>query len=348
MNSDAAQALGRARRNRKESRMISLKSVGQMSRRGGLVFMLLSALAGSAAASAQTLETLVSFSGPGIAEPEGSLIADANGNLFGTTAEGGTSNYGSVFEIAKDSTTSSGYASTPTTLVSFDDSDGPFPAADLIADATGNLFGTTLYGGGYGSVFEIAKDSTTSTGYASTPKTLVSFDDSDGAFPFAGLIADANGNLFGTTAEGGTSNYGTVFEIAKTSTGYASTPTTLVSFDGNDGASPFAGLIADASGNLYGTTVNGGASEVGTVFEIARDSTTSTGYASTPKTLVSFDVSDGSVPAAGLIADANGNLYGTTINGGASGVGTVFEIARGLDHLDRLCKYTKDPGQLRR
>ena len=107
----------------------------------------------------------------------------------------------------------------------------------LFADANGNLFGTTTYSGanGYGTVFEIAK---TANGYASTPITLVSFNCSNGANPVGSLIIDANGNLFGTTSLGGANNLGTVFEIAKTDSGYASAPTTLVSFTSSNGASP--------------------------------------------------------------------------------------------------------------
>jgi len=156
---------------------------------------------------------------------------------------------------------------------------------------------------------------------------LVSFNGTDGAEPLAGLIADANGNLFGTTASGGANGGGTVFEIAKIAGGYASTPTVLVSFCSQancaDGGTPEAGLIADANGNLFGTTVFGGANRFGTVFEIAK---TTGGYASTPTVLVSFNRTNGANPQAGLIADANGNLFGTTLSGGANGQGTVFEI----------------------
>jgi uncharacterized repeat protein (TIGR03803 family) len=264
---------------------------------------------------ASTPTTLVSFNGADGNEPLAGLMADANGNLFGTTFSGGASGDGVVFEIAK---TSGGYASTPTTLVSFDYADGQAPFAGLIADANGNLFGTTYRGGasGDGTVFEVAK---TSGGYASTPTILVSFNGVDGSSPYAGLLADTDGNLFGTTQNGGVAGDGTVFEIVKTSGGYASTPTILVSFNGVDGSQPLAALIADANGNLFGTTYRGGASGDGTVFEIIR---TSSGYASTSTTLVSFNFADGVGPAASLIADANGNLFGTT------DTGAVFEIAR--------------------
>ncbi len=169
-------------------------------------------------------------------------------------------------------------------------------------------------------MFEIAK---TSAGYASTPTTLVSFNGNGGSVPLGSLIADANGDLFGTTYEGGASGDGTAFEIAKTSAEYASTPTTLVSFNGADGAEPFGGLIADANGDLFGATRNGGANNIGTVFEIRK---TPTGYASTPTTLVSFNGNDGAEPFGSLIADASGDLFGTTYGGGANGGGTVFEI----------------------
>jgi hypothetical protein len=156
-----------------------------------------------------------------------------------------------------------------TPLVSFNGINGEGPQAGLIADADGNLFGTTAFGGAYGggTAFEIAK---AAADYASTPTTLVNFNigSTDGYRPLAGLIADANGNLFGTASQSGVSDYGTVFKIAKTATGYASNPTTLVNFNGTNGENPLAGLIADANGNLLGTTYLGGAYGDGSVFEI--------------------------------------------------------------------------------
>jgi len=266
-------------------------------------------------------------------QPQAGLIADADGNLFGTTRFGGIygagftapSGFGTVFEVAKTAAGyPSTYGSTPTTLVSFNNADGAFPLAGLIADTRGNFFGTTSGGGanGAGTVFEIAR---TAGGYANTPTVLVSFNGTDGASPQAGLIADARGNLFGTTGAGGANGAGTVFEIAKTAGSYANTPTVLVSFNGTDGARPQAGLIADARGNLFGTTGAGGANGAGTVFEITR---TAGGYAGTPAILVSFNGANGANPVAGLIADARGNLFGTTGAGGAHGQGTVFEIAK--------------------
>lgn len=120
---------------------------------------------------------------------------------------------------------------------------------------------------GAGTVFELAK---TTTGYAAAPTTLVNFNNIDGADPYAGLIADANGNLFGTTVNGGAFNAGTAYKIAKTATGFAAAPTTVVSFNHSNGSSPYGGLIADAQGHLLGTAYGGGAFGVGTVFEIKR------------------------------------------------------------------------------
>ena len=265
--------------------------------------------------------TLVSFTGADGANPYGSLITDAAGDLFGTTYGGGVGNYGTVFEVAK---TEGGYAKKPTTLVSFNGYDGGVLQGSLITDAAGDLFGTTDEGGASaGTVFEIAK---TKHGYAKSPTTIASFNGGDGQNPQGSLIADAAGDLFGTTALGGADNDGTVFEIAKTDGGYASAPTTLVSFDGPNGQAPAGSLIADAAGDLFGTTFTGGADGNGTVFEIAK---TEGGYASAPTILVSFGVAGGpSQPSGSLIIDASGDLFGTTVAGGADGNGTVFEIAK--------------------
>src|ERR1700723_406789 len=132
---------------------------------------------------------------------------------------------------------------TLTDLVSFTLTNGAYPEGSLIADANGDLFGTTYAGGanGYGTVFEIVKTGNT---YASSPTTLVSFTSTNGAYPQGSLIADANGDLFGTTYAGGANGYGTVFEIVKTGNSYASSPTVLVSFTGPNGRNPYGNLIA--------------------------------------------------------------------------------------------------------
>jgi uncharacterized repeat protein (TIGR03803 family) len=296
---------------------------------------------------ASTPTTVISFDS--LEHPQGSLIADSNGDLFGTIPDGGVNGDGTVFEITGTGFVPGGPAKPPpsdgvlfppnrlTTLVNFDraagfTSDGSGPEGDLIADAKGDLFGTTG-SGGVGTAANPA-NGTVFTGYASTPTTLVSFhlDDPDAPqTPVAGLLADANGDLFGTSEFGGANGLGTVFELKKTASGYAGTATTLASFSNNPGgAEPKGNLIADANGDLSGTTYLGGAEDAdglshGTLFEIAK---TAAGYASTPTTLISFNGDDGDAPVASLIADSNGDLFGTTELGGASGGGTVFEIAK--------------------
>jgi uncharacterized repeat protein (TIGR03803 family) len=270
-----------------------------------------------------TYTVLVSFNGSDGESPYGGLLIDANGNLFGTTEQGGTDGYGTVFEIAN---TTSGYAATPIVLASFDGTDGQWPTGGLFADAHGDLLGTTANGAanGDGTVFEISK---TAGSYASAPAVMFGFNASDGADPLGNLVADAAGDLFGVTFAGpGTVGDGTVFELARTASGYASTPTVLATFNGTDGAYPDAGLLADNKGDLFGTTLQGGADGDGTVFEIAN---TASGYASTPIVLASFTGSNGQNPIGGaLIADTNGDLFGTAQTGGAHGDGTIFEIAR--------------------
>ena len=147
--------------------------------------------------------------------------------------------------------------------------DGNYPPAGLIRDAAGNLYGTTLYGGAhnYGTVFELSA----SAGGGWTETVLHSFnnDGTDGWYPQAGLIFDAAGNLYGTTARGGAyTYYGTVFELSPNGSG-GWTETVLHSFgNGADGVFPFAGLTFDAAGDLYGTTYLGGTYDEGTVFEL--------------------------------------------------------------------------------
>jgi uncharacterized repeat protein (TIGR03803 family) len=279
----------------------------------------------AATAITPVLTTLVSFNSANGAVLTADLMADGAGDLFGTTLQGGANGYGTVFEIAK---TGGGYARAPTTLASFNGANGIYPAVGLIADAAGDLFGTTLWGGASsdGTVFEIAK---TGGRYASAPTTLVSFNGADGLEPPGYLIADAAGDLFGTTAVGGANNDGTVFELVNHGVSY--TLKTLVSFNDANGRQSQARLIADAAGDLFGTTVDGGAKGYGTVFEIAK---TGGRYASAPTTLVSFNGANGKLPHAGLIADAAGNLFGTTAGSGAEGdSGTVFELSGAGFHV---------------
>jgi uncharacterized repeat protein (TIGR03803 family) len=253
------------------------------------------------------------------ASPAAGLIMDAAGNLYGTTYEGGQYGHGVVFELS-----SSSAGSTETVLHSFDNSDGAGPAAGLIMDAAGNLYGTTTAGGQYGSgvAFEL---SPSSTGWTET--VLHSFNNSDGTYPYAGLIMDAAGDLYGTTYEGGNLacnapyGCGVVFELTNTGSGWEEN--VLHSFDDSDGAYPQAALIMGEAGNLYGTTGKGG-NAFGLVFELTK---ARSGWKE--KVLFSFDQTDGFAPWAGVIMDTAGRLYGTTNSGGPNenGYGVVFRLS---------------------
>jgi uncharacterized repeat protein (TIGR03803 family) len=254
------------------------------------------------------------------AEPDAGLIFDAAGNLYGTTAFGGASGHGTVFKLAPNQDGSW----TESVLHSFNFTDGAVPLAGLIFDAAGNLYGTTVDGGAYeyGTVFKLAPNQDGSW----TESMLHSFNNSDGAYPVAGLIFDAAGSLYGTTGGDSFSNAGKVFKLAPNQDG-SWTESVLHSFIGSDGEYPYAGLIFDAAGNLYGTTYEGGASNYGTVFKLAPNQDGSW----IESVLHSFHGSNGENPEAGLIFDAAGNLYGTTAFGGASGHGTVFKLAPNQD-----------------
>jgi uncharacterized repeat protein (TIGR03803 family) len=282
------------------------------------------------------LTTLVSFDGTDGAEPSSELILDSGGNLYGTTVNGGANGDGSVFEIAN---AAGSYASTPTTLASFDSSNDAFNyVPGLVMDADGNLLGVTGGGGadGAGAIFEIAK---TADSYASSAAILASFNSTDGMAPLSALTIGSDGNLYGTTFYGGSSSDGTVFELAKTGVGYAGTPTTLINFNGADGADLYQGaLIADPAGNLFGTTLLNSPFGFSTVFELAK---TPDGYANTVTTLVAGFTGNGDL--TGLVMDASGNLFGTTGTGD-----TVFEIAKTAagyaDQATTLATFTQATG----
>jgi uncharacterized repeat protein (TIGR03803 family) len=263
------------------------------------------------------------------AGPEGGVSTDSAGNLFGTTSVGGADNDGAVFMLAPDASEAVLYSFCAQAHCS----DGGEPQAAVIRDDAGNLYGTTYAGGnqgclggfGCGTVFRLAPNGTETVLHAFA-------GGSDGEYPVASLIRDRAGNLYGTTLDGGTGtcNNGTgeapagcgiVFEIARNGT-----ETVLHTFvGGSDGSNPYAALIEDGAGNLYGTTLYGGSTGCndygcGTVFEIASNGTETVLYAFKGG-------SDGAYPTGALIEDSAGNLYGTTQSGGKHDDGTVFKLA---------------------
>jgi uncharacterized repeat protein (TIGR03803 family) len=288
------------------------------------------------AANGYALTTLHSFSGDDGSNPWAAVIADASGNLYGTTCGGGSSGFGTVFRLDA----ANNYALT--TLHSFSGPDGDHPAAAVIVDASGDLYGTTYgnYGGGppyyYGTVFKLDA----ANGYALT--TLHSFSGPDGAYPAAAVITDAAGNLYGTTVGGGPYDHGTIFKL-DAANGYALT--TLHSFN-LDGMYPKAAVMADAAGNLYGTTFGRWDSGIyGTVFKLD----VANNYSRT--TLHGFSGSDGAYPAAAVVADAAGNLYGTTYGeydavwGWIYDYGSIFKLDAANNYaLTVLHSFSGDDG----
>ncbi len=262
-------------------------------------------------------------SGGGYGNGSYSLWKDPSGNLYGTMFFGGTYGEGMVFELSP----SGGGEWTETVLHSFGSgTDGQDPESGVIMDAAGNLYGTTVQGGiycpslsGCGIVYELSP----SEGGGWTETVLHNFNLNDGLRPWASLILDAAGNLYGTTAQGGAYSYGTVFELSP-SEGGGWTETVLHSFneDGHDGWSPLAALILDTTGNLYGTTLYGGTNLYGTVFELL---TRQGGWTET--VLYNFDNLDlGGSLFGSVVRDRAGNLYGTTSVGGVYYTGLVFEL----------------------
>ncbi len=260
--------------------------------------------------SAQTFTTLQSFDSTDGANPEAALVQGLNGNLYGTTQQGGANGAGTVFEITPGGTL--------TTLYSFCSigvcADGDDPYAGLVLAANGDLYGTTTGGGakGDGTVFKITPGGALTTLYSFCSASACT----DGEKPTAGLVQAANGDFYGTTELEGAKGDGTVFKITP-----AGTLTTLYTFcslsDCADGKGA-SGLILAINGDFYGTTTGGGANGYGTVFKIT--------VAGALTTVHSFDSTDGADPYAGLVQGANGDFYGTTYIGGANGEGTVYEI----------------------
>ena len=287
----------------------------------------------------------------------GTLARDSSGNLYGTTITGGIKGQlccGTVFRV-----TASGEE---TVLYRFNGIDGDgFPQDGVVRDSSGNLYGTTQNGGpnNAGTVFKVDPTGKKTALYSFTGSA-------DGAYPMAGVVLDAKGNLYGTTSGGGSSSYaGTVFKVDPTGK-----ETVLYTFTGsNDGGIPEAGVIRDSHGNLYGTTYSGGTDGLGTVFKVntqgqetvlhnfagtndgwlplggslVRDSAGNL-YGTTPQGSTSFGVvfkidpkgnetiihnfsgKDGKIPYGTLVLDKAGNLYGTASEGGAYGGGVIFKL----------------------
>jgi uncharacterized repeat protein (TIGR03803 family) len=336
------------------------------------------------------------------ADPSGTIAFDAAGNLYGTTQDGGAYFYGTAYQLRRDGSgewsehvitsfsdgvdgaypesgvyvDASGnvYAATPigaspackftgwydpgcgavvklsprsggpwqsTVISQFGSTDGAIPLASLIADSFGNYYGTTSAGGAYayGEVYRLSP-----SGRSWNKSTLYSFTGvaGDGIYPSGNLVLDKSGNLYGATQFGGAtgsagycsngySGCGVAYELSPSSNGQWK-EAILYTFENTTAAQPMAGLISDAAGNLYGTTMQGGTNYVcddgpyggcGAVFELSPGA----GGSWTETMLHEFAYTDGGNPIAGLTMDAAGNLYGTAINGGSDAGGTAFELS---------------------
>ena len=266
--------------------------------------------------------SLISFNGPNGAAPYAALAQSTNGYFYGTTTENGPDNvlagYGTVFRLSTNGALN--------TLYIFGDANpnGTTPGAGLTASPDSNFYGTTIYGGtsghSLGTIFKLATNG--------TQIVLASFSGTNGAYPEAPLVQGVDGNFYGTAAYGGTNNLsyggdGTVFKV--TTNGVL---TVLAFFNGTNGANPMAGLVQGTDGNFYGTTQNGGTNDAasggdGTVFKVTTNGVLTR--------LVSFNVTNGANPIAGLALGLDGNLYGTTPYGGTNdiasgGDGIIFRI----------------------
>jgi uncharacterized repeat protein (TIGR03803 family) len=264
------------------------------------------------------------------ASPYAGVIEDRDGNLYGTTFDGGSNaacpeGCGTVYEIDPQGD--------ETILYSFQGTgDGAGPVGGLVRDGQGNLYGTTWYtnnqssaNSGCGTVFMVTP--------AGAESVLHSFSScgADGAEPNAGVILGTDGNLYGTTTTGGAYNKGTIYEVTT-----AGAETVLYSFTGKaDGGDPVSTLVRDTAGNLYGTTYSGGAGAktvcgrplygCGVVFKLDRAGAETVLYTFRPTP--EGELPHGAHPAAGLLFDEEGNFFGTTqAGGGANGGGVIFKL----------------------
>lgn len=286
------------------------------------VFLLMSVVT-ALPAQAQTFKVLHTFHGANGAGPVSQLIRDTAGNFYGTTSSGGKGctyikiGCGTAFKLDR--------TGKQVWLHSFKGTNGEDPFAGLLRDAAGNLYGTTDFGGGTACNNSLGCGTAFKLDGSGKESVLHKFKGQpDGDTPASLLVQDGRGNLYGTTAYGGINGVGSIFKIENTGK-----ETILYSFTGGtDGCYPDAGVILDAAGNLYGITFEGGSSGFcngyGLVFEL--DTT------GTLTVLHSFDSADGAYPASVLIFDKTGNLYGTTREGGkpecgGTGCGVVFELS---------------------
>jgi uncharacterized repeat protein (TIGR03803 family) len=271
------------------------------------------------------------------ASPEAAPIQDPNGELYGTTSDGGAYKFGTVFKITPDGALTTVY----TFCAQSGCPDGAVPYGGIVRAPDGAFYGTTIMGGVYGTVgglgsggtvFKITPDGTLTTLYNFCAESNCA----DGNQPYTALVRASNGEFYGTTYTGGAYNQGTIFKITA-----GGTLTTLYSFCAQsgcpDGSLPSAALVQSANGDLFGTTYSGGADNDGTIFRITRGGTLTNLYSLCAKCPV------GANPTGNLIQATDGALYGTTSAGGDHRGGAIFKIAPdgALTALYSFCSQSK-------
>jgi uncharacterized repeat protein (TIGR03803 family) len=247
--------------------------------------------------------------------PYSGLVQGSNGLLYGLTTVGGTNNgLGTAFRISTNGAIASASLYYPVT--------GSYPHGGLVQAADGNFYGLTTIGGASG-YFQLYLGSSGNGALVKLSQNLTltamsPFNYEDGALPSSTLVQGLDGKLYGTAQLGGTNGgWGTIFRVSPQAQNGPITG--LFSFNNNNGATPVAGLAQDADGTLYGTTYSGGAHNAGTLFKLSSDGTFTSLY--------SFSGgAGGSNCYGGLVLASDGNLYGTTENGGVYGAGTVFQL----------------------
>jgi uncharacterized repeat protein (TIGR03803 family) len=256
--------------------------------------------------------TLYTFTGGSDgSQPQGNLLLGSDGSIYGTASAGGKFGGSCTFLFGCGVVFKIDSMGNETVLHTFTGgSDGADPRAGLVRDKVGNLYGASAAGGtdGWGVVFTLSPSGQETVLWTFT-------GGGDGAEPIGQLYRDSNGDLYGTTIFGGDAQAGVVYKVVG-----PGSETVVYSFSGtSEGGSPFGGVVLDSSGNIYGTTQLGGSHDLGVVFKIDP--------AGSETVLYNFaGQGDGENPTSTLIIDAQGNLYGTTAQGGFNDYGTIFKV----------------------
>lgn len=302
------------------------------------------------ALQAQNVQPLYSFPQSPVT-PYAALVQGPDGNLYGTTWSGGSNYEGSVFKVTTNGVMTTLYSFSPVAENASNvetNSDGTQPESNLVLGPNGNFYGTAWKGGsnGNGAVFEITTNGAFTNLYSFSALTTDGYNgsrtNSDGVNPEAGLTLGPDGNFYGTASAGGTNGNGTVFRVTPSgvlTTIHSFSAGTYDSVNGTytngDGEEPIAGLTLGTDGNLYGATSFGGAFDSGTLFKITTSGALSVVHTfsilnyNSGSTGLPDTNSDGARPSGALVQASDGNFYGTTVDGGKTGSGTIFQLTPG-------------------